>query len=497
MSTPILAMIPSGKKAAKLYSVLPTDGTGDFTVARNTVVERTNASGANETVAVDVPILDYKDTFVPATDISAYSFNGTSDYVTLPTIPAFGTGDFSVVFKGIINAGTSYSFLVGGAANCFNMYIDESISKVNIELGGGATIGTSTSTITRGIETTIIYKRTSGQGLIIIEGVDAGTFADTTDYSVKSSILGSYNGSQYFLNGSISMCRIFNYALTPTQVVNYSNNAYAIEAIDKGYNGVLTSGALISGKIYRINTFVAGDDFTNIGGTNVTGNVFTATGTTPTTWTNASSVVLLGSVLDLNLGKTATYWYDLIRLNKGKGTVITPTLSNSTFGTDNNALSTCPILKTEPACTQHFKTSSAPATQTISTLTIGTTYTLSSMKGEGVATMEEVTGGLGGAMTEVYPLTWVASDTTVVITLSAGHTFEDMNLTDTTYAVNHIVNAGVGTISRVVDDVTRTTAGLGLTSITETIDGVAQTPVTVIPATYTISTGNINKVIGL
>jgi hypothetical protein len=32
MSTPILAMIPSGKKAAKLYSVLPTDGTGDFTV---------------------------------------------------------------------------------------------------------------------------------------------------------------------------------------------------------------------------------------------------------------------------------------------------------------------------------------------------------------------------------------------------------------------------------------------------------------------------------
>ena len=31
---PSIAMIPSGYKASKLYSVLPTDGTGDFTTTR-------------------------------------------------------------------------------------------------------------------------------------------------------------------------------------------------------------------------------------------------------------------------------------------------------------------------------------------------------------------------------------------------------------------------------------------------------------------------------
>ena len=51
-----------------------------------------------------------------------------------------------------------------------------------------------------------------------------------------------------------------------------------------------TSGTLTTGTEYTINKFVASDDFTNIGGTNVTGNTFTATGTTPTTWTNSSVV---------------------------------------------------------------------------------------------------------------------------------------------------------------------------------------------------------------
>jgi len=50
----------------------------------------------------------------------------------------------------------------------------------------------------------------------------------------------------------------------------------------------LTSGTLTSGVTYKIKTFVAGDDFSNIGGTNVSGTKFTATGTTPTTWTNSS-----------------------------------------------------------------------------------------------------------------------------------------------------------------------------------------------------------------
>lgn len=60
----------------------------------------------------------------------------------------------------------------------------------------------------------------------------------------------------------------------------------------QGDTDSLTSGTLVTGEEYIIDTFVAGDDFTNIGGTNVTDNIFTATGTTPTTWTNGSSLSL-------------------------------------------------------------------------------------------------------------------------------------------------------------------------------------------------------------
>lgn len=55
-----------------------------------------------------------------------------------------------------------------------------------------------------------------------------------------------------------------------------------------------TSGLLVEGQTYYIASYVAGDDFTNVGGTNVTGNTFVASGTTPTTWTNSSILVSVG-----------------------------------------------------------------------------------------------------------------------------------------------------------------------------------------------------------
>jgi len=53
-----------------------------------------------------------------------------------------------------------------------------------------------------------------------------------------------------------------------------------------------TSGLLVIGQIYTITDFQPGDDFTNVGAvSNATGQTFIATGTTPTTWTNFSTVM--------------------------------------------------------------------------------------------------------------------------------------------------------------------------------------------------------------
>ncbi len=62
---------------------------------------------------------------------------------------------------------------------------------------------------------------------------------------------------------------------------------------------VVTSGELVVGTTYVILEFLTGDDFSNIGGANVSGTVFIATGTTPTTWTHASVVAESLTIKDI------------------------------------------------------------------------------------------------------------------------------------------------------------------------------------------------------
>jgi len=60
MANPTLAMIPSGYKAGKVYSVLPVNGDGDFsTFTRASQATRLNNAGFIETVDANVPRLDY------------------------------------------------------------------------------------------------------------------------------------------------------------------------------------------------------------------------------------------------------------------------------------------------------------------------------------------------------------------------------------------------------------------------------------------------------
>ncbi len=69
-------------------------------------------------------------------------------------------------------------------------------------------------------------------------------------------------------------------------------------------NRPLTSGTLTTSKRYKIIAFVSGDDFTNVGAaSNATGVVFTASGTTPTTWTHSSELQEI--TIDLDFDATA------------------------------------------------------------------------------------------------------------------------------------------------------------------------------------------------
>ena len=77
MALESIALIPSGVKATKVYSQLPVNGNGDFTFDRGTSTDQTrvNKNGLIESVAQDVPRLDYLDGGCPSLLLEPSSTN--------------------------------------------------------------------------------------------------------------------------------------------------------------------------------------------------------------------------------------------------------------------------------------------------------------------------------------------------------------------------------------------------------------------------------------
>jgi hypothetical protein len=100
MSNPKLALIPSGYNTGTVYSILPNDGSGDFTFDRDTVATRVRKDGLIEEVAADIPRLDWFNSNCPnlllepssanlvpySEDFSQWTVSSTT--VSASTIPA-------------------------------------------------------------------------------------------------------------------------------------------------------------------------------------------------------------------------------------------------------------------------------------------------------------------------------------------------------------------------------------------------------------------------
>lgn len=76
-----LVVTPNGTKASKLYSVKPADGSGDMTVTRATTATRVNASGIIESVATNVPRLDYTGSTCPGILLEPQRTNLNTNYL--------------------------------------------------------------------------------------------------------------------------------------------------------------------------------------------------------------------------------------------------------------------------------------------------------------------------------------------------------------------------------------------------------------------------------
>jgi hypothetical protein len=151
-----LVMIPSGVKEDKLYSVKPTDGSGDFTFSRGTdTATRVNSSGLIEKERGN--LLTYSNDFSNAAwtkqDITATSgqsgYDGSSDAWLLDKSAA--SGQLNAIISADVSTFSVYA--KAGTLDWLRLYIDISGSNTfafyNLNSG---VVGTTTNDIDTTIE---------------------------------------------------------------------------------------------------------------------------------------------------------------------------------------------------------------------------------------------------------------------------------------------------------------------------------------------------------
>jgi len=147
-----------------------------------------------------------------------YSFT-SNVAATFTALTPFGTGNFAVSVK------VSYASLVangramGSDANGFGFLINSSGNPLTTKQAVADNTA-STGTVAA-LQTVVIgYSRTGTTGTYYIDGVAAGTTADSRDYSVGVSALGSnFNAANGNMAGNISWAHVYSSALSAAEML--------------------------------------------------------------------------------------------------------------------------------------------------------------------------------------------------------------------------------------------------------------------------------------
>jgi hypothetical protein len=150
----------------------------------------------------------------------------------------------------------------------------------------------------------VVVTRSGSTLKVYINGTDTA-YSDTGSGSWSDTVTSTFLNVGVFDAGDLFFGRIyrsvvFNRALSAGDVTELIT--IGVNPADQwGTQTGQTSGTLVASKRYRITTYVSADSFTNVGAaSNTTGVEFVATGTTPTTWTNASTLNRIGGLVDLD-----------------------------------------------------------------------------------------------------------------------------------------------------------------------------------------------------
>jgi len=242
MAKPKLALIPAAQ-GTKLYSVLPSDGVGDFTFARGSVATRINAQGLIENVAsgqsrLDYPLIDGVQKGCPhhilepaRTNVITYSEDFSNS--------SWSKGNSSITSDSIISP--------DGSLNADKLTADSSNSTHYID--------TSSISFTSGVSYTVsIFVKDNNKNLVIqgSGSVTANAFAsfDLKDGFIINESVGT-GIIKNFGNGWYRCSLTFTSAATTSGVITFLMG----ETRNDSYQGDGTSGVYIYGAQLEVGSY--------------------------------------------------------------------------------------------------------------------------------------------------------------------------------------------------------------------------------------------------
>lgn len=278
-------------------------------------------------------------------------FNGVDQDVSIADDPNvdLGIGDFSILLlirvdtpnaqQNIIQKGsaTETYFVQISLAGLVIFYMQDSGALVSVE--------SDIAINDNRIHAIVCRSDRDGNMTITIDGVlQSNTTASATGTLSSSEPLyfGRNNGGSQRFKGELYTVLFFNRLLTDVEAKSWSSNPLKqLEFKDIGGSQVAqTSGALIPGKTYRTDLFIAGDDFSNVANigasANVTGAVWTAIGITPTVWTNSSELIKEGCIAEYrpdSIKSESNTWYD--KQNGNNGVIDADVINDDLVSIDN------------------------------------------------------------------------------------------------------------------------------------------------------------------
>jgi len=220
-----LVMIPSGYKASKLYSVVPDDGDGDFTVTRaGDTATRINSDLEIEGVDANIPRLNYFTASgcpvlliePQATNLFLNSAIGVTQNITVTNATQYtiyflgGTGSITLsnAATGTVNVSDftrNNKVTFTTASTTLTCTIAGDVQMVQVELGTGTSyIPTTGSSETRSADAVTRKDITSTTGSILWNSF-------VQNYTLIAS-------TSVFLDNNTSKFVLFNRNLTPTEI---------------------------------------------------------------------------------------------------------------------------------------------------------------------------------------------------------------------------------------------------------------------------------------